>query len=234
MGYEMNKFYMNNPCQIIREIGDDFSEIVVFPEFADSFEGSQWCTECMAGTGYSSHTCAEFEEVIEAIRDTQASMLVMAENRLIQDAPVEFAKWSRAVDELKKTQSKTKEERLDQSKIKSKSTDLFNRNVISSDRLMSKASQIEKMNESVGQLEREIYELRSSVNNSKGLVSVGGVTLSMSVQELKEMISKSLKMERLEAGKVDNWEWYDDALEGFNEDLETDRYISELKIESIQ
>lgn len=105
------KWYMNNPCKIIRVINDNFVEIEVYPEFADDISGSDWCCACMAVAGsgaYPSHTCEPYQDVIDKINETDTAMLVVVESRLLQDHPVEFkpmiALRSKANDLLKQSE----------------------------------------------------------------------------------------------------------------------------------
>jgi len=227
---------MNNPCEVIRKISDGFSEIEVFPEFADSLEGSQWCTACIVGGmdgAHPTHTCEEYEDVIEAIRDTQASMVVVVENRLLQDKPVEFAKWSEAITQIKSIKSEIDDEQKHRLKLKWRNKDLLNKSLIAEKNVDLKREKIDLLNENINEIEIELSGLKSSLGTAKGLVSVGSVTLSMSIHELKELISNSLTLEKLNAGKVHNWAWYDESLNGFDSDAETDDFISNLKIETI-
>ena len=83
------KYYMNNPCVVIREISPEMCEIQLNTHFAEDVNGGEWCTECMAGSGYSSHTCGPYQEVIEAIQDDEHSIFCIAETRLIHDEPIE-------------------------------------------------------------------------------------------------------------------------------------------------
>ena len=71
---EQIKFYQNNPCIVIREISKEFIEIQINVNFAEDINGGNFCMECMAGSGYSSHTCDEYQEVIEAIQDEERSI----------------------------------------------------------------------------------------------------------------------------------------------------------------
>lgn len=232
----MNKFYMNNPCEIVRKINDDFSEIVVYPKFADSMEGSQWCTACMVGGmdgAHPSHTCEPYQDVIEAINDSEASMLIVVENRLLQDKPVEFAKWSEAITQIKEINSDILNKKKLVSDIKRSGLNIRNRNLIKSKEIDLKSAKIADLDRNICELEAEIIGLRRSLGTAKGLVSVGSVTLSMSVDELKAMIKDSLVLEKLQAGGVDNWEWYGDTLGDFDAEAETDKFIESMKIESI-
>nr|DAF44760.1 MAG TPA: hypothetical protein [Podoviridae sp. ct8Lf7] len=52
----------------------------------------------------------------------------------------------------------------------------------------------------------------------------------ISKEELADLIRASIKLGYLEAGGVDNWTWYDEALTEYNEDdLDDDTLTSEYK-----
>ena len=43
-------------------------------------------------------------------------------------------------------------------------------------------------------------------------------TVTITKEEYDRLIYRDLKLEALEAGGVDNWEWYDDSLEDFRKE----------------
>lgn len=52
----------------------------------------------------------------------------------------------------------------------------------------------------------------------------------ISKEELADLIRDSIKLSYLEAGGVDNWIWYDEALTEYNEDdLDDDTLTNEYK-----
>ena len=52
----------------------------------------------------------------------------------------------------------------------------------------------------------------------------------ISKEELADLIRASIKLGYLEAGGVDNWTWYDEALTEYNEDdLDDDTLTNEYK-----
>lgn len=54
--------------------------------------------------------------------------------------------------------------------------------------------------------------------------------ISFSQEELADLIRDSIKLSYLEAGGVDNWTWYDEALTEYNEDdLDDDTLTNEYK-----
>ncbi len=123
--YKMSelKFYNNNPCEVIRKINDDFSEVAVYPQFDTDMSGVDWCTECLASNGGASshHTCEQYQDVIDTIRSNESSIIVIVENRLLASAPVEFKAWKKLKSEIKEMSNEVSELFKHRSKIKSDS-----------------------------------------------------------------------------------------------------------------
>lgn len=42
--------------------------------------------------------------------------------------------------------------------------------------------------------------------------------MNISDEEYQQLIHDSMKLQALENGGVDNWEWYDDSIDQWNED----------------
>lgn len=210
---ESVKYYMNNPCEVIRVISDDFVEIKVYPKFVDDdFNGAGWCTECTAGFGYSRHTCREYQDVIDYIVDYGQSMIVVAESRLVHDAPIEFKQWNSL-----------------RSSIKSKSQELssINDSICSGKKDVSWMSQycvdlkeelqdikddISTSSERLNELRQKERELERSLGKAESSVYLGSVVASMSVDELKGLIEAKIILDSLKNGGVDNWEWYSESM----------------------
>jgi len=52
--------------------------------------------------------------------------------------------------------------------------------------------------------------------------------MSLSAQRLKELERAEAKLAALEAGGVDNWEWYGESLKSYNEENELEESRSDL------
>lgn len=51
----------------------------------------------------------------------------------------------------------------------------------------------------------------------------------ISKEELADLIRDSIKLSYLEAGGVDNWTWYDEALSDYDSDLDDDILTEDYK-----
>lgn len=224
------KYYMNNPCEIVRVISDEFVEIKVYPKFVDDdFNGSGWCTECTAGSGYSRHACREYQDVIDYIVDYGQSMIVVAESRLVQDKPVEFKQWSSL-----------------RSSIKSKGEDLhsINESISIGKKYSSWMAQY------CVDLKEELYDLKDRISASSerlndlclkesesetrlgkvcASINLGNIVATMSIEELKDLVEAKIILDGLKSGGVDNWEWYSESVPD-DIDGEVGNYISSIEV----
>lgn len=82
-------YYMNNPCKIVRDITESLVEVVVCINFADGLEGSSWCEACNIST-YASHTCDEYDNVIEQVMEETHEVVCIVEKRLLRDHMIEI------------------------------------------------------------------------------------------------------------------------------------------------
>jgi len=233
------KFYMNNPCVIIREVTEDFSEIKLHPKYTDGLSGSQWCMPCMAGSSdgsHPSHSCEEYQDVIDEINDSESSIIVMAENRLINDKPVEF----KALDQVRATINEIKEEISKTRDISKEATimkgELLNSIISLKSDIESKEAELENTNNECVKLSSRLNSLASSFGekDSSASLIIGGLTLSMNISSLKSMIKDSIILNHLQKGGVDNWEWYGESMP--TEDELNASIVSEiqsLKIENV-
>jgi len=220
------KYYMNNPCVIIRKVSDDFSEIKLTPKYADEFEGAQWCTECMVGNQGTPtrHTCVEAQEVIDIINDSQASIVVMVENRLLHDEPVEFLQikpLQEHIAKLSALNATLNEKNIGlESEIKAHEAKIndFDAEVKAWERkCLNAKKELDSINESISKARNALSLLKSQ---SDGKVSIG-------YTELKRLLKSDIELSELEANGVDNWVGYEYDEERINNeaDARMQKYI---------
>lgn len=231
------KFYMNNPCEVIRTISDDFSEVKVYPQFDDEMIGENWCIECMVGNQGtpSSHTCDQYQEILDAIREQETAMIIVVENRLLNDKPVEFKAWNEVRRKLKEN-SKKKDELLKESiaieaSIKRQSQILVDVNEEIEDAKFQASSIREKLNNR----EDQLRSIDAMISEKQDQVSVGGIQLSLTGSDIRRMIEAEIKLEYLNNGGVDSWEWYDESTPSSDEldNLVQDR-INSISVKGIK
>ena len=207
------KFYMNNPCTVIREVTPDFSEVKLTPQFTDGIDGSQFCHECMVGSSGGTpqrHTCDDFNELIDVINDSAASTIVLVENRLLHDEPVEF-KHYRDIDSRLKHQTsllKATSEKDIQLKVELLAVQ---KDLADANKLYEQAGRaIERKEKELDALNESIASARSSLDAKTKLLSANN-SISIDGKRLRELLKAEFVLSKLEDGGVDNWEWYSES-----------------------
>lgn len=206
-------FYMNNPCVVIREVTEDFSEIKLDPKFAQDITADQWCTACMIG-GTSSHTCGSAQEIIDCINDSEASIIVMVENRLLHETPIEATKIKILCDKIANLLDLESEKKsvLGNLVFNVETAQSTIKNLIS----MAENHEInlQMLNDDVAKAKDRIneYSLHEGVNVKSGVFSK-----NISGDDYKDLVRSKIMLEKLKAGGVDNWEWYDESAPNYDE-----------------
>ena len=224
------KYYMNNPCEVIRVISDDFVEIKVYPKFVDDdFNGSGWCTECTAGSGYSRHTCREYQDVIDYIVDYGQSMIVVAESRLVQDSPIEFKQWNSLRSSIKSNGQELSSINNSIASGKKEVSWMAQYCVDLKEDLHDLKDRISLSSERLNELSRKESELERRLGKVGAQVNLGSVVASMSTDELKGLIEAKIILDSLKSGGVDSWEWYSESLP---DDIESEvsNEIAKIKV----
>jgi hypothetical protein len=212
MAEQIIKFYMNNPCVVIREISDgEFCEIKLNPAFAQSMSGAEFCQGCILGPmdgAHPHHSCEELNELIDTINDQEASIIVLAETRLLHDKPVEMVAYSELEKRVRAKQSNVDELFA----IATEQRLLANEFVAEQKRLDKQVDALtvkeERASKSLDcalrKLERARQDYADSLTVSSGTVSISG-------NELKQLHKDSFILGRLIAGGVDAWAWYSES-----------------------
>ena len=207
------KFYMNNPCVVVREVTPDFSEVKLTPQFTDGIDGSQFCHECMAGSSGGTpqrHTCDDFNELIDVINDSASSIIVLVENRLLHDEPAEFKKY-RDLDKKIMHQTNLLKATIEQdsalknslSATKKDIEELNKASAIADKALERKEKEIQALNKSIDRLRKEFDAKKTRLSENNKISVSGG--------RLRYLLKAEFVLERLEQGGLDNWEGYSES-----------------------
>ena len=235
------KYYNNNPCKVLREVGEGFSEVVVYPHVQDlDMNGGEWCTACQLGSmdgAHPSHTCDPYQEVIEAINDQREDegVVVIVDNRLLHNEMIEWRTWKNIkskCEELTEYYNETNKKRTQlliekdtiENSIKTLKEDesLLHQTVES---LLSKVDHnYEEYNKVSDKLINKKDKLASVTLDSK-------FTVDITLKELKGLIEDSVTLSQLEDGGVDNWEWYSDSLDVDKIEQDVQEQLQSYKVE---
>ena len=236
---ETLKFYNNQPCVVIREITEGFSEIKLHPHYTDGIDGSQWCTACMVGSSVYvvSHTCDKYDQVIDAINETATGMIVQVENRLLHDEPIEKRAYDGILKEIEEGKAVLKQAQDEVSRCKDVIRASRKTHKTTEEWIEAGSGRLNEINEKINAASNELENLTSATAGAKSSaakIDLGGMTVSMSADDLKELILASVKLRHLEKGGVDNWEWYSESLPSHDDlNIEVLSEIRSLSIESI-
>lgn len=212
------KFYMNNPCVIIREI-EEFCEIKLNPKFAIEFDGSDWCTGCQAGHTDGTpnhHTCDEYQEVIDVINDEQAAILVLVEKRLLHDSPVEEKRFREAEERIAVIKETHQEYHSEIMILRGQRTK------ITID-IEEARKRLDRINREVEEKEKQLLILENEVNEEIEKVRSYNASCPSS-HDLPYLYERDFILCSLENGGVDNWEWYG---ESYPDESDIRKYVAE-------
>jgi len=201
------KYYMNAPCEVIRKISDDFSEVKVYPQFRDDLEGSQWCTECMVGNQGTPqrHTCDEYQEVIDALQDVENYILCIVENRLLADEPIEFKK-IKALDNVIKVKEDIISNNSSTISVLNNKIDIQEKYLEELKGFIAKSEEIIENNKQ----EMEIYS-NKILDLKKQYTITTPRNIDITKEEYEHLLKRDYILNKLEIGGVDNWEWYGES-----------------------
>ena len=201
------KYYMNNPCVVIREIANEFSEVKMTPNFADDITGSNWCTVCQIGyidgAGLS-HTCDEYQNIIDTINDTHAAIVVLVENRLLHDEPVEFKPCVTLVEKNKELEASLEAKRLEYEEFKI-------RLKIAQKKLDGVKAQTETERSTLSEIRSAIQTASSDLARIQS-IKCGGREVNISLKQLYQLFETQYVFESLKSKGLDNWEWWDESM----------------------
>lgn len=232
------KFYNNNPCKVIRKVSEDFSEIVVFPHVQDiELQGSDWCTACQIGETHSSHECEAYQEVIDVVNSLreEEGVVVIADNRLLQDEMVEWKTWNiikKRCQEMTDLHNETRRQRSDLLIEKHRLEESVKTLKGDTELLASTNDNIiQKINKSWDDYQIARDTLQNTKDEQPTITLDSDFKVDLSLETLRRLVRDSIKLEQLENGGVDNWEWYGESVDWDNLDEAVDDEIRGYKVE---
>jgi len=209
---ESIKFYQNNPCVVVRDINEDLAEVVISHHFAGDMEVTGQCEAWNVGDSDNklSCSCDEHSWIIEEVQNEENRICAIVEKRLLTDKPIEHLtlidlhKQVVAESEsLNKTEELHEEWRVSfknyGDQVKAIKTE------ISSLQLSREAEQnlTDTAKDGVKKLQEQY---------SKILVTIGYGAQKITTSEYDKLVERDAILSALEAGGVDNWEWYGESL----------------------
>lgn len=208
-------FYQNNPCVIIRDVNEEFAEIRLSHHFAGDMELTGQCMGCNVGDSDNklSCTCDEHSWIIEDIQNEENLLLVMVEKRLLTDHPIEHltikdlkGQIKKEVELFSKTKELHEEWRLSLSAKQKKADSL-------SSEITALKLSVEANQEIKAQSEKGLDKLTDKYNSIVVTIAkYNNRSFDISMGEYDNLLKRVEILQALEAGGVDNWQWYDESL----------------------
>lgn len=209
-------FYNNREIKIISREGDtDFFKVLASSSTPE-FDATQFCQGCLVGDhrlGKDEHE--EYENVINAINDEINSnnlnqYIMFLQAFYIQSEQFEY----KECKSLAKKITALKEEiSTKQHEINNLSDELSN---VKSE-ISSAKELLQKTNEKCIEYNDEL--LLTSASCSRQIKSLESINIliknkdkKISCESILSLIEDSIKLQQLEIGGVENWQWYDDSI----------------------
>jgi hypothetical protein len=206
-------FYQNNPCVIVRTVTDEIVEIQINHKFAENMQLTGQCQGCCIGDSDNkiSCTCDEHSWIIEEIQEEDHKLCVMVEVRLLSKTPVEEIKIDSLqlqIDKLNKSFLNTKDLHQEWHESLTAKKSMFN---LVSDEIKVLEQRKESLMLLIDGYDSKSEGLQKTLDAM--LVNISGGSDSISRYELQKLRSRDDTLSALEAGGVDNWEWYSESIE---------------------
>ena len=225
-------YYNNGKVTILKVENENFALVVGDKDIHISVNGSNFCAACMVG-GISgapiTHKCSDVDDIIEeVVEDINEQDIFWVNIKHLQDKPFEYKKWEKITEENDKMCLEISKKKKTGEALSLENEALtVNRETLMKDtdslidtkaKLLVDIEEIKQQKQQVMIDRTQVMDLR---NSSK----------KISVHQIIEYIKKSLLLDCLEVGGVDNWEWYSESLPEC--DGTTDEYFETKAIEEL-
>lgn len=208
-------YYNNRPCiPLALEHAGLYRCYINFTPPTATLSGREFCTECMAGHGYSSHTCEYYQDVIVAIEETIADEdIIFVPEKYLKEKPLEFHKYENILKKTHELEIKHKA-LAEQINVQNRSSlDL-------TEYCNAKNNEITQLSEALKNITIElstkhdlfIAKTHQLASINLTAVNVVDTKIELSIKDFREIYINHLKMQDLEKGGIDNWSWYGDSV----------------------
>lgn len=206
-------YYFNNrPVKVLRVEGDNFAFVEAVLDITHDVTGSCFCEPCNISS-YSSHKCHDAQEIIDYVMEDISDAEVFWVNiTYLRENYFEHQDNIKLKSENDKFQKQIKDAKEEISRLQKNESALL-KSV--SDLQKSFNTQIttkEKLKQDIEQLKEKRDKVSEDIRLNRN-VAVKGTPIVIKADEFLELLQDSIKLNALEAGGVDNWEWYEESLE---------------------
>jgi len=212
-------YYNNRPVTIISEEGDTgFYRVLIKFNVDTEITGSDFCFACMAPSSdyKGGHTCGNADEVIEVVLDDiEDREIITISCKSFRKEPIEMVEYKKIKKEIASLKDETK-------KIREENHSLFQQKVqykIALEEIKQRYKlKDEKFESLFKELDRKHQQQLKELSNIyekeilKVEVKIGESGKRISSDRMLELLKSEILLNALEAGGVDNWEWYGESI----------------------
>lgn len=217
-------YYFNNrQVKALRMEDENFIFVAAIFNINHEVTGSNFCEPCNIDSK-SSHTCSEYNEAIEYImEDISDEDVFWVHKKYLRSEPFEFKENITLKSENKVLFDSIKEKKEnikiyinEEQKLLSSLSGLTNAFKKRIDEKIVIEHEIEKLKEDKIKVNNKIKENKDTL--------IKGTNIKISADRMLLLLKSEIILNKLEAGGVDNWEWYAESIgesniekEAFNE-----------------
>jgi len=218
MEIDINKpYYFNNrPVKIIREEGDNFVFVEAILDITHDLTGSNFCTECNVGPASLSHNCEQAGEIIDAVFEAISDAEVFWVNKMyLREQPFEYKENVTLKNDNRMLSENIRAKKLEVGRL------LNNESVLvkSIAQLVKSYKEYWGLKHSLTLQIETLKDKRDKIKEDVRLnrnVKVSGTPVTITADRMLKLLAAEIKLEALETGGVDNWEWYGESLKNTN------------------
>lgn len=204
-------YYFNNrEILILKQETDEMYLVCGDFDITNEITGSCFCEACNIGDNDNklSHSCFEIDEIIETVMDDISDKNIFwVSKKYINEKPFEYKKNTKLLEEIS-TNNNILEGLKTDIKILSDTKSLLEKNIKDNELIIqTKIEEIDKK-------EIKLSELYNKISNFSKYKSdmLSNKSLRISSSTLLELIKSDIILNKLNAGGVDNWDWYSESI----------------------
>lgn len=208
-------YYFNNrPVKILREETDNFVFVEAILNIDHDLTGSNFCFECNIGPAKQLHTCDDAQEIIdEVMANIEDKEVFWVAKIYLREKPFEFEANQKLQAQNLALSKQVEDHKKELDRLKNNESFILK----SISQLLKSYGQYQGQKldvfNSLQILKDKRDELRQNIKEGR-IATVAGTPITITSDRLLELLRAEITLNYLEAGGVDNWEWYGESMKG--------------------
>lgn len=222
-------YYFNNrPVKVLRLEGDNFAFVEAVLDITHDVTGSCFCEPCNISS-YSSHKCHDAQEIIDYVLEDISDVEVFWVNiAYLRETYFEHQDNLKLKSENDKFQKQVKDAKEEITRLKKNESTLLKSVADLQKSFNTQIAAKEKLRQDIQQLKEKKDKVNEDIRLNRS-VTIKGTPIVIKADDYLDLLQDSIKLNALEAGGVDNWEWYGEALEDIDVKKEAFEQFVNLK-----